>query len=63
MVKGSDAKANSIKLAKEILGNRDWQYGATKLFLKVSKSKHMVVCRVAQGAITPHCEYINKKAK
>ena len=39
MVKGADAKTNSIKLAKEILGEpggeRDWQVGVTKVFIKV----------------------------
>ena len=35
MVKGADAKTNSIKLAKEILGDRDWQVGVTKVFIKV----------------------------
>jgi len=35
MVKGTDAKTNSIKLAKEILGDRDWQVGVTKVFIKV----------------------------
>ena len=36
VVKGADAKTNSIKLAKHILGDqRDWQVGATKVFIKV----------------------------
>ena len=35
VVKGADAKTNSIKLAKHILGDRDWQVGVTKLFIKV----------------------------
>ena len=35
VVKGADAKTNSIKLAKHILGDRDWQVGVTKVFIKV----------------------------
>ena len=38
VVKGADAKTNSIKLAKHILGNRDWQVGVTKVFIKVRVS-------------------------
>jgi len=44
MVKGSDAKTNSMKLAKEILGEpggaRDWQVGVTKIFIKVLRYTH-----------------------
>jgi len=34
-VKGADARTNSFKLAKEILGHHDWQVGETKVFIKV----------------------------
>ena len=35
VVKGADAKTNSMKLAKHILRDRDWQVGVTKVFIKV----------------------------
>ena len=35
VIKVADTKTNSIKLAKHILGDRDWQVGATKVFIKV----------------------------
>jgi len=36
VINGADAKTNSIKLAKHILGSeRDWQVGVTKVFIKV----------------------------
>ncbi|XP_065887692.1 unconventional myosin-VIIa-like [Dysidea avara] len=41
MVKGADAKTNSIKLAKEILGDRDWQVGVTKVFIKDADDQYL----------------------
>ena len=35
VIQSADAKTNSVKLAKHILGDRDWQVGVTKVFIKV----------------------------